>query len=190
LVRARPEARSTPRQAWLRALESRVFTAPDAAHQWQHACVRQNENFAFALRRFKRIRAKAGVLAENRGREFHENPTQKRNRKAAAAVTRQLRRTSRDATKRQRIYRATACGRMRRPGYRRLRVDHGRLGRKRKSSARLDIAGSRRLIGVMRGLDSEVAATRASRSRIQQPENAKGRPRGLPFGYHGVAWCD
>jgi small subunit ribosomal protein S21 len=66
--------------------------------------VRENEPFEFALRRFKRTCEKAGVLAEVRKREFYEKPTQERKRKAAAAVKRQARRTSRDATKRQRMY--------------------------------------------------------------------------------------
>jgi small subunit ribosomal protein S21 len=66
--------------------------------------VRENEPFEFALRRFKRTCEKAGVLAEVRKREFYEKPTQERKRKAAAAVKRQARRTSRDATKRQRLY--------------------------------------------------------------------------------------
>jgi len=54
--------------------------------------VRENEPFEFALRRFKRTC------------EFYEKPTQERKRKAAAAVKRQLRRSSRDVTKRQRLY--------------------------------------------------------------------------------------
>ena len=66
--------------------------------------VRENEPFEFALRRFKRTCEKAGVLAETRKREFYEKPTQERKRKAAAAVKRHLRRVSRDATKRQRLY--------------------------------------------------------------------------------------
>lgn len=66
--------------------------------------VRENEPFEFALRRFKRTCEKAGVLAETRKREFYEKPTQERKRKAAAAVKRQARRTSRDVTKRQRLY--------------------------------------------------------------------------------------
>src|SRR4029079_3021793 len=67
--------------------------------------VRENEPFEFALRRFKRTCEKAGVLAETRKREFYEKPTQERKRKAAAAVKRQARRSSRDVTKRQRLYR-------------------------------------------------------------------------------------
>ncbi len=66
--------------------------------------VRENEPFEFALRRFKRTCEKAGVLAETRKREFYEKPTQERKRKAAAAVKRQVRRSSRDVTKRQRLY--------------------------------------------------------------------------------------
>ena len=66
--------------------------------------VRENEPFEFALRRFKRTCEKAGVLAETRKREFYEKPTQERKRKAAAAVKRQARRSSRDVTKRQRLY--------------------------------------------------------------------------------------
>src|SRR5690606_23914107 len=66
--------------------------------------VRENEPFEFALRRFKRTCEKAGVLAETRKREYYEKPTQERKRKAAAAVKRQARRTSRDVTKRQRLY--------------------------------------------------------------------------------------
>ena len=66
--------------------------------------VRENEPFEFALRRFKRTCEKAGVLAEVRKREFYEKPTQERKRKAAAAVKRQARRSSRDVTKRQRLF--------------------------------------------------------------------------------------
>jgi len=66
--------------------------------------VRENEPFEFALRRFKRTCEKAGVLADTRKKEFYEKPTQERKRKAAAAVKRQARRSSRDITKRQRMY--------------------------------------------------------------------------------------
>jgi small subunit ribosomal protein S21 len=66
--------------------------------------VRENEQFEFALRRFKRPCEKAGVLAEVRKREFYEKPTQERKRKRAAAVKRHLRRISRDVTKKQRLY--------------------------------------------------------------------------------------
>ncbi|MBT8062559.1 MAG: 30S ribosomal protein S21 [Xanthomonadales bacterium] len=66
--------------------------------------VRENEPFEYALRRFKRSCEKAGVLAETRRREFYEKPTQERKRKAAAAVKRNLRRLSRDANRRTRLY--------------------------------------------------------------------------------------
>ena len=65
--------------------------------------VKENEPFDIALRRFKRSCEKAGVLAETRRREFYEQPTQERKRKAAAAVKRHLRRLSRE-TQRRRPY--------------------------------------------------------------------------------------
>jgi len=43
-------------------------------------------------------------LADTRKKEFYEKPTQERKRKAAAAVKRQVRRSSRDITKRQRLF--------------------------------------------------------------------------------------
>jgi small subunit ribosomal protein S21 len=66
--------------------------------------VRENEPFEYALRRFKRSCEKAGVLAETRRREFYEKPTWERKRKAAAAVKRNMRRLSRDAVRRTRLY--------------------------------------------------------------------------------------
>ncbi len=66
--------------------------------------VRENEPFEYALRRFKRSCEKAGILAETRRREFYEKPTQERKRKAAAAVKRNMRRLSREITRRQRLY--------------------------------------------------------------------------------------
>ncbi len=66
--------------------------------------VRENEPFEYALRRFKRSCEKAGILAETRRREYYEKPTQERKRKAAAAVKRNMRRLSREATRRQRLY--------------------------------------------------------------------------------------
>jgi small subunit ribosomal protein S21 len=47
---------------------------------------------------------KAGVLAETRRREYYEKPTQERKRKAAAAVKRNMRRLSREAVRRTRLY--------------------------------------------------------------------------------------
>ncbi len=66
--------------------------------------VRENEPFDFALRRFKRTCEKAGVLSEVRSREFYEKPTETRKRKKAAAVKRNLKRLSRDAIRRTRLY--------------------------------------------------------------------------------------
>ena len=54
--------------------------------------VRENESFESAFRRFRRIVEKSGVLTELRDREFYEKPTQKRKRKHAAAVKRNLKR--------------------------------------------------------------------------------------------------
>lgn len=66
--------------------------------------VKENEPFEAALRRFKRSCEKAGVLSELRRREFYEKPTSIRKRKAAAAVKRQIKKTMRDVTRRQRLY--------------------------------------------------------------------------------------
>ena len=66
--------------------------------------VRENEPFDVAMRRFKRACEKAGVLTELRRREFYEKPTQERKRKKAAAIKRQLKKSSRDVNKRQRLY--------------------------------------------------------------------------------------
>jgi len=66
--------------------------------------VKENEYFDAALRRFKRACEKAGVLTELRRREFYEKPTQERKRKKAAAVKRHLKRISREASKRTRLY--------------------------------------------------------------------------------------
>ena len=54
--------------------------------------VRENEPFDVALRRFKRLIEKTGLLNDLRAREFYEKPTWERKRKAAAAVKRQYRR--------------------------------------------------------------------------------------------------
>ncbi len=66
--------------------------------------VRENEPFEVALRRFKRTCEKAGIVAEIRKRESYEKPTQERKRKRAAAVKRNLRRLSRDSSRRTRLY--------------------------------------------------------------------------------------
>ena len=66
--------------------------------------VKENEPFDVALRRFKRSCEKAGVLSEVRRREFYEKPTQERKRKRAAAVKRHLKKLSREAARRIRLF--------------------------------------------------------------------------------------
>ncbi len=66
--------------------------------------LKENEPFEVALRRFKRSCEKAGVLSEVRAREFYEKPTSIRKRKAAAAVKRQLKKSSREVSRRVRLY--------------------------------------------------------------------------------------
>lgn len=66
--------------------------------------LKEGEPFDIALRRFKRACEKAGVLADVRSREFFEKPTQVRKRKAAAAVKRHLKKSSKDHTTRKRLY--------------------------------------------------------------------------------------
>lgn len=66
--------------------------------------LRDGEPFDVALRRFKRSCEKAGVLADVRRRDFYEKPTQVRKRKAAAAVKRHLKKTSRETIRRKRLY--------------------------------------------------------------------------------------
>ena len=50
--------------------------------------VRDNEPGEVAVRRFKRLCEKAGLLSELRSREHYEKPTTKRKRAAAAAIKR------------------------------------------------------------------------------------------------------
>ena len=64
--------------------------------------LREHEPFEIALRRFKRICEKTGILSEIRRREFYEKPTQVRKRKAAAAVKRNQKRVNREQTRLQR----------------------------------------------------------------------------------------
>ena len=66
--------------------------------------IKENEHFDAALRRFKRACEKAGILTELRRREYYEKPTQERKRKKAAAIKRQMKRTSRETNRRQRLY--------------------------------------------------------------------------------------
>lgn len=66
--------------------------------------LREGEPFDIALRRFKRACEKAGIIAEVRGREFYEKPTQIRKRKKAAAVKRNAKKVSRDNMRMKRLY--------------------------------------------------------------------------------------
>lgn len=58
--------------------------------------VRDNEGFDSAVRRFKRVVEKSGILSEMRRREFHETPSMKRKRATAAAVKRFRKKVMRD----------------------------------------------------------------------------------------------
>lgn len=70
---------------------------------------KDNEDFEFLLRRFKRACEKASILTEVRNREFYEKPTEVRKRKKAAAVKRHLKRNSRPtANSRTRTKRKTS----------------------------------------------------------------------------------
>jgi small subunit ribosomal protein S21 len=53
--------------------------------------IRDGESFEGALKRFKKMVEKSGILTELRKREFYEKPSQKRKRKAVAAVKRSQR---------------------------------------------------------------------------------------------------
>lgn len=61
-----------------------------------HIRVREGEDPEIALRRFKRMCEKAGILTELRRREHYEKPTTTRKRKAAAAVKRHLKKLLRE----------------------------------------------------------------------------------------------
>ena len=66
--------------------------------------VKENEPCDVALRRFKRLVEKTGLLNDLRAREFYEKPTAVRKRKAAAAVKRHLKKVQRESKKSQRLY--------------------------------------------------------------------------------------
>ncbi|MBS0287136.1 MAG: 30S ribosomal protein S21 [Proteobacteria bacterium] len=59
--------------------------------------VRDNEGFDSAIRRFKRVVEKSGILSEMRRREFHETPSEKKKRALAAAVKRFRKKQMREA---------------------------------------------------------------------------------------------
>lgn len=50
--------------------------------------IRENEHFEGAIRRFKRIIDRCGLITELRAREFYEKPTSERKRKHSAAIKR------------------------------------------------------------------------------------------------------
>lgn len=56
--------------------------------------VKDNEPIESAIRRFKKLCEKAGILAELRKREHYEKPSVRRKRKALAAKKRFLRRVA------------------------------------------------------------------------------------------------
>jgi len=58
--------------------------------------VRENEGFDSAIRRFKRLVEKSGILSEMRRREFHETPSEKKKRALAAAIKRFRKKQTRD----------------------------------------------------------------------------------------------
>jgi small subunit ribosomal protein S21 len=60
--------------------------------------MRETEQFDTALRRFKRICEKAGIISEMRRHEFYEKPKWERKRKAAQAKKRWLKKISRGKT--------------------------------------------------------------------------------------------
>jgi len=57
--------------------------------------IRDGESFEGALKRFKKMVEKSGVLTELRKREFYEKPSIKRKRKQIAAVKRGQRKPTR-----------------------------------------------------------------------------------------------
>jgi len=58
--------------------------------------IREHEGFDSALRRFKRICEKAGILSEMRRHEFYEKPKWARKRQKAQARKRLLKKLSRE----------------------------------------------------------------------------------------------
>ena len=66
--------------------------------------VKENEPFDVALRRFRRICEKAGIMAEVRKREHYEKPTAARKRKAVAAIKRHQRRRAMSSRQQRRRY--------------------------------------------------------------------------------------
>ena len=66
--------------------------------------VRENEPFDIALRRFRRLCDRAGVITDVRKKEFFEKPTRVNKRKKAAAVKRTHKEMSKNRIHRKRMY--------------------------------------------------------------------------------------
>lgn len=58
--------------------------------------IRENEHFDTALRRFKRLCEKAGIVSEMRRHDFYEKPAWKRKRCKILAIRRALKKLSRE----------------------------------------------------------------------------------------------
>jgi len=61
--------------------------------------IKDDEPFEFALRKFKKLVERAGILAELRRREHYEKPSEVKKRKILAARKRMMRRIRRDQGK-------------------------------------------------------------------------------------------
>ena len=59
--------------------------------------VKENESIEQALRRFKKVCEKAGILTELRRREYYDKPSIRKKKKAAAARKRALKKIRRSA---------------------------------------------------------------------------------------------
>ena len=57
--------------------------------------VKENESIEQALRRFKKVCEKAGILTELRRREYYDKPSIRKKKKEAAARTRALKKVRR-----------------------------------------------------------------------------------------------
>lgn len=66
--------------------------------------VKDNEPLDIAIRRFRRVCEKAGVLTEVRRREFYEKPTTIRRRQTILAKKRQAKFAFQTSLKRTRLY--------------------------------------------------------------------------------------
>lgn len=55
--------------------------------------IKENESFENALRRFKKVCEKAGILAEIKKREHYEKPSVRRKKKALAARKKAVKRS-------------------------------------------------------------------------------------------------